>query len=160
MPKFQDLKKREWDLTITVATIKRVRELITVDLLECLIEKDSLIDRMALDPVLLVDVIYCICKPIADARDISDTEFGEAMGGDVIENATGAFLEALVDFFPGARKEIMKRAIVIRETIDRKVKGKMMEMKEGEVEAVIEKAINILFKKHEEQLINSPELSE
>jgi len=157
MPKFQDLKKRDWDLTISTATIKRVRTLITVDLLECLLDKNSLIDRMALDPVLLVDVIYCICKPAADAKDISDTEFGEAMGGDVIENATGAFLEALVDFFPGARKELLRRAIAIREMITKKVEAKATEMLKEIDHNAVDRAINILFEKHGELLTNSPE---
>jgi len=79
----------------------------------------QLIQRLAGDPVLLVDVIYALCKPQADERNITDEEFGRAMWGDVIDHATTAMLEALADFFPSRRRELLQRAIGKVRTMER-----------------------------------------
>ena len=157
MAKFRDNKDREWLVEINIGTIKRVRKLIDVDILDCVKEKDSLIDRMALDPVLLVDILYGVCEPQATEAKVSDEQFGEAMAGDVIGYATSAFLEALVDFFHGARKNYIKRAIEIRTHIEQaaeKRAGKALELLD---QNMIEKAVGILFERHGELLANSQE---
>ena len=61
--------------------------------------------------VLVADVIYCVCKPEADAKDVSDEDFGRAMAGDAIDHATTALLEELVDFFPQARRDLLRKAL-------------------------------------------------
>jgi hypothetical protein len=103
MKTFTDNLDRSWDVAIDVTTIKRVRDLVGVDLLE--IVDGSLIEKLIRDPVLLCDVVYAVCKPQADERDppVTDDEFGRAMAGDVIEHATTALLEDLVSFCPSPR---------------------------------------------------------
>jgi len=51
----------------------------------------------------LCDVIYCVCKPQADAENITDTQFAQAMAGDVIAHAKTALVEELVNFSPDPR---------------------------------------------------------
>jgi len=92
---------RTWTIAINVDAIKRVRGLLQVDLLEILDGK--LIERLYRDPVLLCDIVYAVCKPEADAKGVSDEEFGRAMAGDAIEHATKALLEDLVGFSPSPR---------------------------------------------------------
>lgn len=101
MKTFTDNAGRSWTVTINVSAIKRVRDLVGVDLLE--IVEGALIEKLIRDPVLLCDVLYAVCKPQADESDISDEEFGRAMFGDAIELATKAVLEELVGFFPSPR---------------------------------------------------------
>ena len=60
----------------------------------------TLLEKLINDPILLCDVIYCVCMEEADSRGVSDEDFGRAMAGDAIELATTALLEELVDFFP------------------------------------------------------------
>ncbi|HPD28576.1 MAG TPA: hypothetical protein PLL20_01170 [Phycisphaerae bacterium] len=101
MKTFADNAGRTWTVTINVDAIKRVRGLLNVNLLE--IVEGTLIERLIRDPVLLCDVVYAVCKPEADARNITDEEFGRAMAGDAIEHATTALLEELVAFCPSPR---------------------------------------------------------
>ena len=101
MKTFNDNAGRTWTIAINVDAIKRVRSLLDVDLLE--IVDGKLIERLICDPVLLCDVVYAVCKPEADAKDMSDEEFGRAMAGDAIEHATRALLEDLAGFSPSPR---------------------------------------------------------
>ena len=91
MKTFRDNKRRVWTIEVNVAAIKRVRGLCKVDL-NSIVEVDSenrptarLLEQLSSDPVLLVDVLYAICKPEADKQGVTDEEFGEAMAGDAIE---------------------------------------------------------------------------
>ena len=117
MKSFTDNKGRTWTLEVTVATVKRVRALCKVDLYS-IVELDKnnkpsaeLLERLSSDPVLLVDVLYAVCKPQADKLGITDEDFGEAMAGDAIEYATNALLEEIIDFFPEAKRVVMQRIL-------------------------------------------------
>jgi len=101
MKTFTDNAGRTWTVAINVDVIKRVRGLVDVDLLE--VVEGKLIERLIRDPILLCDVVYAVCKPEADSRNVSDEEFGRAMAGDAIEQATKALLEELVNFSPSPR---------------------------------------------------------
>jgi hypothetical protein len=109
MKTFNDNAARSWTVQVNVDAIKRVRDLAEVNLLE--VVEGKLLERLISDPVLLCDVIYCLCKPEADAKSISDVEFGRAMAGDAIDGATTALLEELVDFFPQAKRRVLAKAL-------------------------------------------------
>ena len=109
MKTFNDNAGRSWTVQVNVDAIKRVRDLAQVNLLE--VVEGKLLERLISDPVLLCDVIYCLCKPEADATSISDVEFGRAMAGDAIDGATTALLEELVDFFPQAKRRVLAKAL-------------------------------------------------
>ncbi len=109
MRMFTDNAGRKWTLAINVDTIRRVRTVLKVDLLEAV--EGKLIERLAGDPILLCDVIYVICQPEADSKAISDEEFGRAMAGDAIDTATTSLLEELVDFFPRNRRQLLAKAL-------------------------------------------------
>ena len=101
MRQFKDNAGRTWTVDINVATLKRVRGLTGVDLMQVI--EGTLIEKFIRDPVLLCDVVYAVCKPEADAAKVSDEEFGKAMAGDAIEAATGAVLDELISFCPSPR---------------------------------------------------------
>ena len=109
MKTFNDNAARSWTVQVNVDAIKRVRDLTQVNLLE--VVEGKLLERLISDPILLCDVIYCLCKPEADVKSISDVEFGRAMGGDAIDAATTALLEELVDFFPQAKRRVLAKAL-------------------------------------------------
>jgi hypothetical protein len=110
MKTFADNAGRTWTVTVNVDAIKRVRGLVGVNLLEVL--EGKLIDQLIRDPVLLCDVVYAVCKPEADARNVSDEDFGRAMAGDAIEHATLALLEEIVNFSWSPRdRAILKRVL-------------------------------------------------
>lgn len=110
MPEFNDSEGRSWNVRVTVSTVRAVRDALDVDLMEAV--EGKLLDRLSSDPVLLVDVLYVVCRTEADGRGVTDMQFGEAMAGDAIEHATMAFLEAIVDFFPNPRDRQNMRKVM------------------------------------------------
>ena len=107
MKSFTDSLGRAWTLVVNMATIKRVRALCGVELNTIVEVEDGrpsakLLERFSSDPVLLVDVLYAVCKPECDQRNVSDEDFGAAMAGDAVEQATDALLDEVIDLFPCA----------------------------------------------------------
>ena len=120
MKSFTDKEKRRWDIIIDVNTIKRVRQLLNVNLLDVM--SGELIISLSEDPVLFCDVLYSTCKPQADQLNVSDVEFGRSLGGGtILEEATIAFLGELVDFFPSAKRKLLTKALEKMEGIREKV---------------------------------------
>ena len=118
MKLFKDNAGREWRISIDVAAVKRVRSLIGVDLMGIL--DGTLLEKLVSDPVLLCDVAYCLVKPDADAKGVSDEEFGKAMGGDALEHAAQALLEELADFFPQKKRALLRKALVKLKALEEK----------------------------------------
>ena len=140
MKSFTDNKGRAWEIVVTVATVKRVRGLCKVDL-NSIVELDKnnkpsaeLLERLSSDPVLLVDVLYAICKPQADKLGVSDEDFGEAMAGDAIEHATTALLEEVIDFFPEAKRMVMRKILSASRRFSRAARKKLEAELNGEFE--------------------------
>ena len=147
MKTFSDRRGRTWEVELNVAQMKRVRSTLGVDLVNVIAVnsdgtlKTTLIDDIVNDPCLLVDILWVVCEKQAKAAGITDEDFGSALAGDAIEDATRAFLDELVDFFPGARRLFLKKAV----DLARKFAGKMAEtLKEAlespELEAMVLKA--------------------
>jgi hypothetical protein len=103
MRTFNDNAGRTWTIAINVAAIKRVRGLLNIDLYKLVDDGFRPLGELVSDPVRLADVLYCLCKDEADARHVSDEDFGRALYGDAITLAADAFVEELIDFFPDAR---------------------------------------------------------
>ncbi|MCG3178307.1 MAG: hypothetical protein BIFFINMI_00633 [Phycisphaerae bacterium] len=110
MKTFTDTTGRTWDIVVNVDTIKRVRDLTKISLLEIVEPGNALVDRLASDVILVCDVLFAVVKPQADERKVSDTDFGRSLSGDVIDQATTALLEELIDFFPSRRRAILRQA--------------------------------------------------
>lgn len=141
MKAFKDIQGHEWQVTVSVTAIKRVKGLTGVDLLEVL--DGSLIQRLIGDPVLLVDVLYAVCKPQADERSITDEQFGEAMAGDAIDTATAALLDEIVSFCPSPRDRanlgrILKAANEVMDKARDRIEAKL---NSGELERAAEEAL-------------------
>lgn len=116
MKSFTDNLGRAWTLVVNVAAIKRVRALCGVDLNSIIEVEDGkpttkLLERLSTDPVLLVDVLYAVCKSECDSKNVTDEDFGAAMAGDAIENATAALLDEVIDFFPAAKRLAFRRIL-------------------------------------------------
>lgn len=109
MKTFTDNTGRTWSIAINVGAVKRVRSGLDVNLLDAV--EGKLIERLVSDPVLLCDVIFVLCQQEAEARGITDEQFGQAMAGDAIDSATSALLEELVDFFPSGKRQVLTKAL-------------------------------------------------
>lgn len=108
MQTFIDNSGRNWTVSLNTTTLKQVRALCKVDLMEAV--EGKLVEQLATDPVLLCDVLYALCKDEAEKKNITDEDFGRGMAGDALEAGTEALLEELVNFFPKGRRTVLQAA--------------------------------------------------
>ena len=112
MKTFTDNKGRDWQLTVDVNAVRRVRAEADVNLLDLAAHECALLTRLTTDLVLLVDVVYLVCRPQAQARNVTDEDFGCALSGDVLQTAADALVREIVGFFPDARRRAMLTAVL------------------------------------------------
>ena len=101
MRTFTDAAGRTWHLHLTVAAIGRVRSLAGVDLVKQNVLE--IVTTAVADPVTLCNVLYAALEPEATKSGVTPEQFGEAMRGDVIDQAAKVFLDELSDFTPNPR---------------------------------------------------------
>ena len=125
MKTFTDNKGRTWEVALNIRQMKRVRDVLGVDLVNVIsatkdggVSTDTL-ERVANDPILLVDILWVLCENQAKEAGISDEDFGYSLAGESVEEATRAFLDELVDFFPGARRLYLRKAVDIARKYER-----------------------------------------
>jgi len=94
MPTFQDNQGRTWTITATPPGLRRVRDLLGIDLTVSGQAGFREFNKLADDPMLLVNTLYVLCQEQADAAGVSDEEFGQSLVGYAIEDATRAMLGA------------------------------------------------------------------
>lgn len=163
MKSFNDNMSRTWVLTVNVGTIKRVRALCGIDLANIIsIEngkapKVDLLEQLANDPVLLVDVLYAVCKEQADSKNVSDEDFGRAMAGDAIEHATAALLDEIIDFFPEAKRQVFSKILSATRRFQSKTKQALTDMLN---DPALDNQIDEALEKLAISSTNSPELPE
>ena len=132
---FKDSKGRSWEVVLDVRQVRRVRAALGIDLANVIaLSKDGsvdvgVVDRIANDPCLLADVLWVLVEGQAKEDGVTDEAFGASLAGDSIEEAARAFLDELVDFFPGAKRLFLKKAV----ELSRKYAG--------ETEAVLKEAL-------------------
>lgn len=134
MHTFNDTKGRTWEINLTIGAVKRVKQALDVDLLDPLselsqpdtgdkpdlsvdllaqtsLERMPLLTRLQADVVLLIDVIFVLVQPQAKELDVSDEQFGEALGGDAAYAAYDSFMCEWQAFFLQLRRETAAKAI-------------------------------------------------
>lgn len=121
MAKFTDNEGRDWIVRVDVGTVKRVRATLDIDLADMTGETA---ERLADDPVALVDVLYLVCRDQVADRKLSDEDFGRGLMGDPIDDASAALLEAIADFFPARKRALLQK--VLAKTA--KARARAMEM--------------------------------
>lgn len=94
---FKDTEGRSWCLDLTIASIKRVKSITDIDLLN--IQDGSALLELSRDPLKLVDLLWAIIQPQANELKITDEQFGSAMGGLALRDASEAFLTSITNFF-------------------------------------------------------------
>lgn len=109
MPSFRDNQDRTWQVEVNCSTVKRVRSLLNVDLLE--VVGGDLLQKLQ-DPILLCDVLFVLCKPEAELLGIDSEAFGRGLCGDSIANASRALLEAISDFSPSRKDRQNLKAVL------------------------------------------------
>ena len=144
---FQDAKKRKWVVRLTVSSLRATRDLLAIDLNDALDPSKGVIDSLANDPLLMMDVIYLCCKKQMDERDIDADEFSDAIEGDVIAEASQALINAIIDFFPSSKTDIIRESLAIKDKMVARMKKKAMKSLSNVTEEQMEAAVQQLLKK-------------
>ena len=147
---FTDNKGRKWDIVLNVNQMKRVRAVLGIDLVNVITldakgeVKVDLIDRIANDPCLLVDILCVLTEKQAASLGVSDIQFGESLAGDAIEDATKAFLDELVDFFPGAKRLFLQKAVTLARKYTLEMTSALEKaLSDPELEKRVEQSMNL-----------------
>ena len=139
MKTFTDNKGRNWNIEINIATVKRLKGF-NINLMDAI--RGDLIKEVSDDPIYLADLIFYICKPQADELKISDEDFGSALAGDAIQNATDALLDELIDFFPPGKRQVLRKAWTRLQDAKAKAEEAASHYLDGpKVDAIIEKEL-------------------
>lgn len=119
---FTDSAGDDWPLAVTVASARRVRDEAGIDILEFTRGKPDVLERMLADEYTVCTVLWAVCRPLAESRDVDPEGFAERLASaEVIEAAVAALIEALIDFFP-PRSRGPLRAVLAK--MDRKIAAK------------------------------------
>lgn len=97
MPGFADCLGRKWDVRLTVADLKPLKEA-GLDCAALMTSLENLPDMLFGDAERLATALYRLAKP-----DITPDEFAAGMDGPTLEAGGVALIEACVDFFPRSR---------------------------------------------------------
>lgn len=143
MPSFVDANGRQWLIVVSIAAVKRVRELAEVDLLQFFDPKRPLAAELSSDPVALASVLWSVCEPQATKLGVSAEDFGESLYGDAIAGGAEALIGAMVDFSPHPKeREALRRVLTTAKRVTEKRMAAMTFPSEAEMEAEMTSALS------------------
>lgn len=117
MKLFRDKERREWTVDVTVATLRRIRDLAGLDLANPHQGDPPPIVRMDSDVSLLVDVLFAACKPQADAAGVDGEHFAAVLGGRALADARSALMQDLTLFFQESGRDDVARLMEAHERL-------------------------------------------
>jgi len=135
--KFKDNEGREWSLALNGWQLKNLKERINFD------ARDSQsILQAANDPAILCDVLFVLCEDQCKAAGVSGRQFGESLGGDAIESAAEAYIQATIDFFPQRQRQAIQMMLAkMKETQNRAMEMAKEKLTGAEMEKLITKEL-------------------
>ena len=107
---WKDAEGHAYETKITVAEIRDVKTELGINLMD--IATGDLLQRISEDVILLCDILYVINRSQAKEYGIDDVQFGRNLYGDALEEATHAFMEEMINFFPNQRtRQLLTKAM-------------------------------------------------
>jgi hypothetical protein len=123
MHTFKDNEGREWNLTINVNSLRRVKgSALGIDLTEIDKGEPTLAARLYFDVILICDVLYVLLKSQADERKLNDEQFGEGLGPEGLKAGKEALAAELTDFFRLSGLTDLAAVMTSQKTFTQKVK--------------------------------------
>ena len=139
--RFCDSTGRDWYISITVSSAKFINLETGVNIYDA--ANGQLFSSLATNPSLLADVLFVACRKQATERGITDEQFGELLAGDVIEDATKALTEAIIDFFPKRQREPLAMiAKKINQVQDRAATQMLAAINSPDIDQAIDRALS------------------
>jgi hypothetical protein len=99
MRNFTDTKNRQWTPEINLFTAARIKRNLNVD-----IDNIESLSAAFVDLATLADFLFISIEDQAMKAGVSSEDFGRALSGSVLEQATDALVYAVSDFFADAAK--------------------------------------------------------
>ena len=107
---WKDAEGHAYETKITVAEIRDVKTELGINLMD--IATGDLLQKISEDVILLCDILYVINRVQAKEYGIDDAQFGRNLYGDALEEATRAFMEEMINFFPNQRtRQLLTKAM-------------------------------------------------
>ena len=137
--KYLKIKNIKFELSIDFLALKKIRAAIVLpsgeplDLLNIVkIKSDgtldsSLLDILAGNPLLLVELLYVLFRKQLDEKSITEEDFYRMISGEDIETAVDLMMEELIDFFPTAKSRVLRRFWDAVKTIELEARKKLQE---------------------------------
>ena len=139
MKAFTDSAGRTWSFSITIDSIRRVKELLGINITEVDAGTPPLLVLIGTDELTLINIVFCLIKPQADERGVTDEEFGRHIDGAAILGAQTALYEEFTDFFLSRGRPDRAKAVTAQK--------KMMELAVENGRANLEAAVEAEMKK-------------
>ena len=127
MRTFKDKAGRNWTISINLATAKRLRDKLSVDLLQPEVGDPPLLTRLGTDEILLGEVLCCLLSDQFEAHGVGEDDVLAAFDGDTLLAAQTAFYEDLADFFRSRRRTDRAAGV--------ETQAKMIELATAKIEA-------------------------
>jgi hypothetical protein len=134
---FKDLKGSEWVVRFTVGSAMRIRQELGIDI-DRLISGDSEeIGRLLSDTWRIMELLVLLLADQIESRGMVDgntpsTEFYDRFGGDVLDEACIAILQAIGDSLPKLKRRgllaVVERISPTMEAAAKRVEEKVREM--------------------------------
>lgn len=112
MHQFKDQKDRTWGIVLTVDLIDQVRREVGIDLLSLAENNGKLLGQLGDDYALLAKTAWSLVSAAAKAGGVDRSDFLDSLRGDSLAEAFSAIMGGIVDFFPTARRETLKKFVL------------------------------------------------
>jgi hypothetical protein len=132
---FATLNGTRLHVEVTMLTVKRVRDLCAVDVLDIFGTNDQLGGYLG-DNVKLMEVVCAVVRPQLHALGWSDDEFFAQLNGDTLARAADCLLDEVADFFREPRKGLVKKALAKARAATQVIEAQQMAAAERAIAAL------------------------
>jgi len=138
---FTDTTGHTWPIAITIGAAKRVRSLLDLDLLNLEAGQPPTIQRLH-DLATVLDVVFALVKPDADALGVSDEDFAGRLDGKAAGAARAALWAGLTDFFLDAGRQDAARLLTrSNAVIEAEIAANRSALDDPAIDAAIDEAL-------------------
>lgn len=117
MRSFKDSQNRTWEIAVTAGSIERVKDATGIHLPGLFGDKMKGYIEFLGDAVAQAKVFWALVATKAEIQKVSEEAFKDALDGDAMEAALAALQEELIDFFPKAQREPLRKTLAKLKTI-------------------------------------------
>ena len=126
---FTTLNGTRLQVEVTMLTVKRVRDLCAVDVLDIFGRNDQL-GGYLMDNVKLMEVVCAVVRPQLQGLGWSDDEFFAQLNGECLARAADCLLDGVADFFQEPRKGLVKMMLAKAREATQAIEAQQMQAAE------------------------------